>query len=95
MRVTINVMKDWYNSFLTFQNLKNDSVNIIFEDDKKMIWTPWIVSKNMENEDKEVRADGEEIYKVVPNKDFHFQHSSRYNYQNSLLFKELICIELS
>ena len=88
IRITLNVQKDWYNSFLTFQNLKRDSVNLIFEDDKNMIWTPWIVCKNLENKDKEVRADSEEIFKVVPNEDFYYMHNSINYFQNSLLFKE-------
>ena len=88
IRITLNVQKDWYNSFLTFQNFKKDSVNLIFEDDKNMIWTPWIVCKNLENKDKEVRADSEEIFKVVPNEDFYYMHNSINYFQNSLLFKE-------
>ena len=33
-------------------------------------------------------ADEEEIFKVVRNDDFEFQHNSKSNYQTALLFEE-------
>lgn len=87
IRITYNLQKDWYDSSLTFQNLKKDRVNSILEDDKKMLWSSWITFKNNENIDMSKRADDEEIFIVVPNEEFHFEHNSIVNYQNSLLFE--------
>ena len=88
IRVTYTIQKEWYNSLLTFQNLKETSENLIFQDDKDIIWTPWIDANNVESLDKEKRANSKEIYKVVPNEDFNFKHNSKTNYQNALLFEE-------
>ena len=87
IRITYNLQKDWYDSSLTFQNLKKDRVNSILEDDKKMLWSSWITFKNNENIDMSKRADDEEIFIVVPSEEFHFEHNSIVNYQNSLLFE--------
>ena len=62
IRITYNLQKDWYDSSLTFQNLKKDRVNSILEDDKKMLWSSWITFKNNENIDMSKRADDEEIF---------------------------------
>ena len=35
--VTFNVQKDWYDNSLTFQNLKKDKDNLIFQEDKDLI----------------------------------------------------------
>ena len=88
IRVTYTIQKEWYNSLLTFQNLKETSENLIYQDDKDIIWTPWIDANNVESLDKEKRANSKEIYKVVPNEDFNFKHNSKTNYQNALLFEE-------
>ena len=88
MRITYNLQKDWYSSLLTFQNLKRDTDNLIFEEDKKNIYVPWLVSKNVENEHKVQKTDSEEIFKVVPNQDFVFKYNSKSHYQNAFLFEE-------
>ena len=94
MRIIYNIQKDWYNCFLTYQNLKRNTLNQVFPEDKNMIWFPWLTSKNMENTKKEVEADDEEIFRVVPNVDFIYQHNSIANYQNALLFKVNISYDL-
>ena len=42
----------------------------------------------MENLNKEIRADGEEIFRVVPNEEFHFKYNSKIYYENAHLFEE-------
>ena len=91
IRISTNLQKDWYDSLLTFQNLKMEKVNSVFQDDMNMIWIPMITMKNIENAEKEKKADNEEIFKVVPNDEFKFQQNSKTNYQNALLFEELNC----
>ena len=94
IRISTNLQKDWYDSLLTFQNLKMEKVNSVFQDDMNMIWIPMITMKNIENAEKEKKADNEEIFKVVPNDEFKFQQNSKTNYQNALLFEELNCKSL-
>ena len=87
MRITHSVQKDWYDSLLTYQNLKKDKVNLISQDDKNMIWNPWITYKNVENADK-IKSTGEaEKFKVVPNEEFLFKHNSKTDNLNALLFE--------
>ena len=61
--------KSWYNSFLTYRNLKKDTDNLVFKDDKEMLWTPWIQTINMEAKDKCKQTEKTEIFKVIPNKE--------------------------
>ena len=87
IRITYNLQKDWYDSLLSYQNLKKNSINLIFQEDKKLIWTPWINSDNMESIDKERRSSDVEILKVVPNDIFKFKHNLKTSFHNALLFK--------
>ena len=89
LRITHSLEKDWYDSLLTYQNLKKDRVNLISKHDKNMIWTPWITYNNVENAAKSKRTGKAEILKVVPNEKFQFKHNSKTDNQNALLFEEL------
>ena len=90
IRITYSIQKEWNDRTLTFQNLKKDTMNSIFKDDKSNIWYPWITMINIENKEKEKRANDEEIFKVVPNDEFNFIRSSKTYNQNAFLFKGLI-----
>ena len=87
LRITHSVQKDWYDSLLTYQNLKKNKVNLISHDDKIMIWNPWITYKNVENADKTKRTGEAEKLKVVPNEEFLFKHNSKTDNLNALLFE--------
>ena len=89
LRITHSLEKDWYDSLLTYQNLKKDRVNLISKHDKNMIWTPWITYNNVENAAKSKRTGKAEKFIVVPNEEFHFKHNSKTDNQNALLFEEL------
>ena len=89
MRITYRTVKEWYNSYLTFQNLKNNSdENLLGTDEKEIMWMPWIIFKNIESEKKCHRTDDPEILKVRPNKNFEFKPNSLTEPQNAYLFKE-------
>ena len=64
----LSVKKKWYNSFLTYRNLKKDKDNYVFEDDKELIWIPFMQTINMEAQDKCKQTEKPEIFKVIPNK---------------------------
>ena len=87
LRITHSVQKNWYDSLLTYQNLKKDKVNLISQDDKNMIWNPWITYKNVENADKIKRTGEAEKFKVVTNEEFLFKHNSKTDNLNALLFE--------
>ena len=69
----LSVKKKWYNSFLTYRNLKKDKDNYVFEDDKKLSWTPYMQTINMEALDKCKQTEKPEIFKVIPNKVFSYR----------------------
>ena len=89
VRITYNIQKDWFDSSLSFQNLKKDTINSLSEDEKDIIWVPFILFINMESGDKERRANKVEILKVVPNKDFDYDHNKNTSYKNAHIFKVL------
>ena len=66
-----------------------DKDKLILQEDKDTIWIPVAAEMNIRNTDMLKRANHEEIFKVVPNHDFEFQHNSKTNYQNGLIFEEL------
>ena len=86
IRFMYNLKKSWYNSFLTYQNLKFDQDNLISPDDKEMMWKPWFENINMEDRDKCRQAEQSEIIKVIPNLDFNSTRNSLTEFTNALLF---------
>ena len=89
MRIIYNLQKNWFDTLLTFQNLNNHRVNTIFPEDKKIIWTPWITEINVEkfSEITATFEEDEEIFNVVPNKNFISKENSLTNYQSAHLFE--------
>ena len=87
IRITFLQKKEWYDSLLTYQNLKRDKVNLISEEDKAIIWIPFITYKNIENAAKAKRTDEPDLFKVVPNEEFYFKHNSKTDNQNAFLFE--------
>ena len=87
MRVNFNLQKEWYNSFLTFQNLKQHSDNLIFSDDRDMIWIPWITTINLENKGKCKQTEEIEKLKIARDEYQSFQYNSLSINENAFLFK--------
>ena len=87
IRTMHRTIKEWYNSYLTFQHLKNDSENFLNLLEKDEMWVPWMTQTNIVSSDKCKRADEPEALKVVPNKDFRFQYNLMTEFQNAILFK--------
>ena len=86
MRVNFNLQKEWYNSFLTFQNLKQLTDNLIYSDDRNMIWIPWIETINLEHEKKCKKTEEAEKLKIVRNGNQSFLYNSLSINQNAFLF---------
>ena len=86
IKLMYNLKKSWYNSFLTYQNLKSDQDNLISPDDKDMMWKPWLENINMENREKCKQSERNEIFKVIPNSDFNSTRNSQTEFSNAFLF---------
>ena len=90
MSISLRVIKEWYNSYLTFQNLKkedNSEDNLLNPEEKSLIWVPWFSILNSINQNQCIRMDEPEIFKVVPNKNFTYEPRKLSHYQNAFLFK--------
>ena len=49
MRLSYLLKKEWFNSFITFQNLKKNKTNFLFPQEKGNVWIPYISVKNMDS----------------------------------------------
>ena len=78
--------KSWYDSFLSFSNLKNDSDNLIGEEEYLEIWSPWLFVVNLETHAKCERADKKEIIMIIPNSQFNYTLSPLTDGENAYLF---------
>ena len=80
-------VKEWFNAYLTFQNLKENATNPIYTDDRNNMWTPNYNSINSENIFKCSRTDEAEILKAVPDNDKKHSWTSKTQHRNAFLFK--------
>ena len=79
--------KEWFNSYLTFQNLKNNSVNPIYSDDKNNMWLAIYDEINSKDEHSCIITDDTPIFKVIPQHNFDYVLSSKTEFHNARLFK--------
>ena len=85
MRLKKENKRSWYNSYLTFQNLKNTTINVIQMNDRDNIWFPDFAVRNTENLGKCQRTEESEIFIATPTKGFILNR--RDEYQNAFIFK--------
>lgn len=86
IKFMFNIKRFWYNSFLTYQNLKRSKDNIIFPDEKDEIWKPVFQHINMEHRGKCKQTEHPEIVKVIPNRGFNSTRNSVTAFNNAFLF---------
>ena len=87
IRTKKEVFKEWFNSYLTFQNLKQNATNLINSDDRNLMWFPSFSDINVEDRKKCIQTKEVELLKVVPPKDFKFSLNSNTEPLNAFLFK--------
>ena len=87
IRTKKEVFKEWFNSYLTFQNLKQNATNLINNDDRNLMWFPSFSDINVEDKKKCIQTKEVELLKVVPHKDFKFSLNSNTEPLNAFLFK--------
>ena len=86
IRMTLTLQKHWFNEHLTYQNLKKNSNNFIFKDDKESVWIPFIEFNSMENKNKCERTEKLEFLKIVPNEKFQYIPNGLSEKENAFLF---------
>ena len=87
IRTKKEVFKEWFNSYLTFQNLKQNATNLINSDDRNLMWFPSFSDVNVEDKRKCIQTKEVELLKVVPHKDFRFSLNSNTEPLTAFLFK--------
>ena len=85
MRLKKENVRFWYNSYLTFQNLKNTTINVIHINDRDNIWKPFFALRNSESLDKCKRTEESEIFIATPTQSYTLNQKDQH--QNSFLFK--------
>ena len=84
--------KEWFNSYLTYQNLKNTSSNNIHQYDRDNMWLAIYDEINSVDASKSKRTDDTEIFKILPQDDFNFILNSKTEHRNARLFKvHMVC----
>ena len=86
IRMTLILQKLWFNEHLTYQNLKKNSNNFIFKDDKESIWIPYVEFNSIENINKCERTERMEFLKIVPNRNFQYKPNDPSEKENAYLF---------
>ena len=79
--------KEWFNRYLTFQNLKNSSNNPINSDDMDNMWLAIYNEINTNDVNSCSRTDDAHIFKVIPQTNFEFVLNSRTEFYNAYLFE--------
>ena len=79
--------KEWFNNYLTFQNLKNNSINPIYSDDKNNMWLAIYDEINSKDEHSCQLTDDTPIFKVIPQHNFDYVLNSKTEFHNARLFK--------
>ena len=82
---TINYKKMWYDSSLTFQNLKEKQTNYLTRKDE--IWTPYVMVLNMEAKEDCKPADIRTVFEVIHGQNSNFTESDASRHLNTFLYK--------
>ena len=86
--IKMTLVRYWYDSQLSYQNLKKNSAkNIISTEDMKMMWKPWTITKNIKNVDEVKKTDKGDKMTIIPNSNFKFTRDEKTNIHNTMLFK--------
>ena len=86
-KVKMTTIREWYNSQLTFQNLKRERKNFMSQEDVKSMWVPAIVFQNVQNiEDHLKTTDKKDVTMIVPNSEFTYSESDQTVLQNLRTF---------
>ena len=89
MKISFTFQKEWFNSFLTFQNLKKESRNTLFPEDIENIWIPNTTPRTMDDQKKcAQKQDDVAFINIIPNENFEYEHNHKSNFQNTLLFQD-------
>ena len=87
MRLKQQNTKEWFNSYLTFQHIKKNFMNLLNKDDRDNMWIPIYDDRNVQGQTRYLLSGEEEILKIVPQENFDFILSSPSEHRNARLFE--------
>ena len=88
MRLKTQNTKEWFNSYLTFQHIKeNSSKNLVNQDDRDSMWLPIYNDMNLNNILPHMIPAPEEILRIIPQPNFKFIRNSKTDHNNARLFE--------
>ena len=86
-RFKTTLSRVWYNTQLTFLNLKNDSTkNVLSSEEKDLMWIPWTVFDNIESIKDYLRTDANDILTIEANDNFTYRLDDKTNMKRTRLF---------
>ena len=85
MRLKKQNVRYWYNSYLTFQNLREDSNNLIQMNEKDNMWIPTLALINSESAEKCKRTEDREELIAFPTQTYVLNKKNQV--KNAFIFK--------
>ena len=87
MRLKRQNTKEWFNSYLTFQHLKKNFMNLVNKEDRDNMWMPLYDEQNVRDHTKVLFSAEDEVLKIVPQENFNFVLNSNTDNSNARLFE--------
>ena len=88
MRLKEQNTKEWFNSYLTFQHIKENSLrNLVPQNDRDNMWLPIYSDINLYNNMPHKIRSPEEILRIIPQPNFNFIPNSKTDHNNARLFE--------
>ena len=89
MKIECTFQKEWFNSFLTFQNLNKESRNSLFPEDIENMWIPIFTPRTSDDINKCIEKQHDAAFiNIIPNENFEYEHNQKSHFQNTLLFQD-------
>lgn len=87
MRLKRQNTKEWFNSYLTFQHLKKNFMNLVNKEDRDNMWLPLYDEQNVRDYTSVLLSGEDEILKIIPQENFNFVLNSNTEHSNARLFE--------
>ena len=93
------MIRKWIDQKVTFQNIQNETeLNAINPEDRSLLWKPWTIFENIEDQGKYGPTDQDQVWTVMPNSDYSFVQAEKSSLHNTYFFdgaSNMISYEIS
>ena len=88
MRLKEQNTKEWFNSYLTFQHIKENSLrNLVPQNDRDNMWLPIYSDINLYKNLPHKIPSPEEVLRIIPKPYFNFIRNCKTDHNNARLFE--------